>query len=308
MKKYTVTVAIPAFNEEKNIAHIIRMVLKQKQINFTLSQLTVYDDKSTDRTVLIVKKLNKQYPLISLVEGQIQHGKMFLLNEIFKHARHDITIVLDADIGLVGDHFIEQLISPIIMNSTVNMVVANEAPLQAKTLIGKILRASFVLWDYVRLSVPNQDHVQNFYGAATAYRSSFAKTLQIPENLADERLYIFLMAKKTNSFRFLKNVKIVYWPITTIYDFVKISERSFGTKQQELEKIFGKDIETSCKIATKYKMIGIIKSLYYQPIYTPLALMVSYFLNKAAMRNTKRKSMLWEISTSTKKPILKVNL
>lgn len=49
MKKLSVSVGIPAYNEEQNIASLIFGILKQKVNNITLKEIIVISDGSTDK-------------------------------------------------------------------------------------------------------------------------------------------------------------------------------------------------------------------------------------------------------------------
>lgn len=303
MKKNTLTIAIPAFNEEKGIKPLLKDVFRQKISNVVLKDIIVLSDGSSDKTVEIVKKLQRNHKKLLLIQGKKQLGKVARLNEIFKMNKSDLLLVLDADIGLVGDKFIYEMVKTMKSDRKAEMVVSHQVPLQPKDFIGKVLHASFMLWDYVRLSIPNKDHVQNFYGAATLYRKSFAKTLRIPKKATEERLYIYLMAKNRNSFRYAEKAVLLYWAIGTVDDYRKLSKRSFGVEQPALEKIFGEKIHTAYVIPRRYKIIGLFKSFYHQPFFTPLALIAGIILARMTQKHADKTTALWEIVKSTKKPI-----
>jgi hypothetical protein len=127
--------------------------------------------------------------------------------------------------------------------------------------------------------------------------------LYIPDEATEERLYLYLMAKKTNGFRYTYNAQIVYWPVTTIYDFVKLSERAFGRPQPAVNKLFGYDATYHYTIDKKYKRIGTIKSFLHDPFFTTLGFILGIILSKATLERKGEDSQLWEISLSSKKSI-----
>ena len=301
-KMANLTVAIPAYNEAVNIKNILNCLLRQRHKNFSLREIVVYSDGSTDSTCEIVKRMQNRSPIIKLVEGEARRGKIFRLNQMFRRNRSDLLVVLDADINLIGVNFLENLVRAIASDPNAKMAVAHQIPLRSRNFIGKVVYASYLMWDFIRFSVPNRDHVQNFYGAATAYRGSFVKTLNIPTGLAEERLYIYLTAKKTNGFRYCNSAKILYWPVSTLPEFVKQAKRSFGKSHSELDKIFGPESSAGYTIPWRYKLQGIIKSFYHQPLFTPLALVFNFTLSRLTLVTPVQNSHLWEISASTKKP------
>lgn len=300
-QKPTLTVAMPAYNEEKNISGILKTVLSQNQKIIKLKNIVVYSDGSNDKTINIVKKIQKNHPAVKIVEGKKRRGKMYRMNQIFSDCRSDILILFDADVKLVGPNFLDNLSQEIIKDPKANLVVSHAVPFCPKDLIGKILHATYIMWDYVRLSIPHFDHVQNFYPAAAAYRGSFARALRFPPQATEDRIYIYLMAKKTNSFRYTFKTTVNYWAVTTMREFINLSHRSFGSRQSELEKIFGKQVNTIHIIPLKYKIIGILKSFLHQPLYTPAAIFLGFLLSKLTAKKKAPSTGLWEISTASKK-------
>src|SRR5258708_4851444 len=129
MKKITVTVAIPAYNEDENINTIIVSLFSQSVKQIFLKDIVIYTDGSTDQTVNSIKKLQKQFPKLQLREGKANKGKLYRLNEIFRDNTADILVVLDADIGLNGKHFLENLVNEIICDNNVMLATAHTVPL-----------------------------------------------------------------------------------------------------------------------------------------------------------------------------------
>jgi glycosyltransferase involved in cell wall biosynthesis len=303
-KKISLTVAIPAFNEEANIANVLVSLIKQKQTNFSLKEICVYSDGSTDKTVEIVKKLKKTYHIIKIIESYDRKGKNFRLNQIFLENSSEIVAIVDADIGILGNDFLVNLAKVLIADSQAQMVVAHQKLLKPDNFMGKLMYYSYLNWDFVRLGVPNQDHVQNFYGAATAYKKSFARSLHIPPGVKEERLYIYLMAKKQSGFRYTFASTIVYYPVSTWEDFMKLSRRSFGTNDAKLNKIFKFETSTATIIPREYRIRGYLKSLIRSPFYAALSLGLNLFISRLRPKNKIVSSSLWEITKSNKKAII----
>jgi glycosyltransferase involved in cell wall biosynthesis len=301
--KITMTVAIPAYNEERNIRNILTQLLKQSREKYTLRKILVYSDGSNDKTVSIVKNISKHSQLIKLVEYKKQRGKIYRLDSIFRKNVDDVLVLLDADIVLVDDKFLDNLIEPIISDSSVQMVAAHQILVRPENFAGKVIYSIFLLWDYVRWSVPNKDHVQNYYETATAFRGSFARKLHIPEGATDSRMYVYLMAKKDNGFRYADNAKLLYRTASSFKQYIQMADRPFGSPQPALEKYFGRPIMADYIIPRKYVIAGIVKSFYRQPIYTPVAIISGYIFNKLSVYKSKRKSTKWEISTTSKQYI-----
>lgn len=93
-KHFSVSVLIPAYNEEDAIAPTIKAVFKSDYDN--LKEVIVVDDGSTDRTVSVVKKLLKKYSKLKLLEKK-NSGKADSLNQAIKIAKGELIAVVDSD-------------------------------------------------------------------------------------------------------------------------------------------------------------------------------------------------------------------
>ncbi|HZE86811.1 MAG TPA: glycosyltransferase family 2 protein [Methylomirabilota bacterium] len=299
----TVTIGIPAYNEEQNIDNLLQSLLLQKHADFAIQEILVVSDCSNDNTDKIVQKFSQKYPFIKLIQGKNRKGKYFRVNQIFKSCKSDVLIVLDADIALVGKNFIQKLTHTLITDPKAQLVSAHNILLQPKDLIGKVIHANFVLWDFVRQSIPYYDHAANFYGSATAYRGTFARSMTIPDTLSDPHLYIYLSAKKLNGFRYCREAEVLQWPLSTLEDLDKFLNRTIGKKDKMLEKMFDVKIEDVYYFPRRYKFLGLLKALLRYPFYTPLALLLSFSIAKRKLPQKKTNSPIWDITLSSKKPI-----
>ena len=94
--KKTVTVGIPAYNEEKNIKFLIESLLKQKLQNAIFKEIIVISDGSTDKTVEKIKTVKSRF--IKLIVYKKRLGQNQALNQIAQVANSDILVLTDADV------------------------------------------------------------------------------------------------------------------------------------------------------------------------------------------------------------------
>lgn len=87
----TISLIIPAFNEEKNISKTIKSILNQDYPKDKLN-LIVVNDGSTDKTEKIVKEFKK----VKII-NQKHQGKAAALNTGLKHIKTDLVGFIDAD-------------------------------------------------------------------------------------------------------------------------------------------------------------------------------------------------------------------
>jgi cellulose synthase/poly-beta-1,6-N-acetylglucosamine synthase-like glycosyltransferase len=95
----TVSILIPAHNEEQVIGRILQGMTKLTYSKDKL-QIIVIDDASTDNTGKIAEEYSKEYPYIKVIhrsKKEGKRGKASALNAGFKHANGEIVLCFDAD-------------------------------------------------------------------------------------------------------------------------------------------------------------------------------------------------------------------
>lgn len=102
----TVSIVIPAFNEEKSIGHVLETVKKVTSI----TQIIVVDDGSTDNTSKIVS----QFTDVTLIKHERNKGKGSAMKTGLKKVINDVVLFLDADLSEINQYQIESIIKPIL--------------------------------------------------------------------------------------------------------------------------------------------------------------------------------------------------
>ncbi|MFH8080561.1 MAG: glycosyltransferase [Candidatus Aenigmatarchaeota archaeon] len=105
----SVSILIPAYNEEKVIADTIKSILVSDYENDM--EVIVINDGSTDRTEKIVKEMQKKDKRIKLLKTN-HVGKARALNYGAKKAKYDYLVFLDAD-SVVDKNAIKEIIKPL---------------------------------------------------------------------------------------------------------------------------------------------------------------------------------------------------
>ncbi len=99
-----ISVIIPAFNEEMNIANAIRIAKKSSRVN----DVIVIDNLSTDKTAEIAKENGAR------VEYCPNKGKGNAMHDGIGFAKNDIIVFLDADVKYDNEDVVDCLANPII--------------------------------------------------------------------------------------------------------------------------------------------------------------------------------------------------
>src|SRR5260370_31297138 len=90
LRQPSVTVALSAFNEARNIKRLLKSILSQQEKGFSLKQIWVYCDGSTDSTVRQIRSLKARK--IKVYHGEKRMGKSVRLNQIYQRLKTDILV------------------------------------------------------------------------------------------------------------------------------------------------------------------------------------------------------------------------
>ena len=91
----TLSIIIPAYNEEENIGKILENIERSLSI---AHELVVINDHSTDNTRGIIIELSKRYSNIRLVDNNGQKGFANAVKTGFKNAKGEVVIPIMADL------------------------------------------------------------------------------------------------------------------------------------------------------------------------------------------------------------------
>ncbi|MBN1162290.1 glycosyltransferase family 2 protein [Patescibacteria group bacterium] len=89
------SVVIPVYNEKNTIGKIVERVKAVKDID---KEIIIVDDKSTDGTIELLRKMEKDQPDLKIYYKDQNMGKGHTLKVGFKYTTGDYVIVQDADL------------------------------------------------------------------------------------------------------------------------------------------------------------------------------------------------------------------
>ena len=305
-RKLTVTIGIPAHNEESNIKNMIESVLRQKGESFVLEKILVVLDGCTDNTLGIVGSMAKRDRRIKIMHDGKRTGKATRLNQIVTENGSDFVFLIDADMVLARPIEIERMVLEFVGSKKVNVVAGYQIPTETDSFIGKINNAAFKLWYGTTTSIKDGNHIYNLHGSISGLRNSFAKSFTFPNTITCDQGYLYMKAVLSDreGFKLAKNTKFIFRTVSTIKDSRLQGTRSIFKDKEQMRKYFGK--ETMAKeyaIPVKYKIISLIKFLMKDPVYTSLAICLGIFIRIFSLKDDLNKIGVWETVKSSKKRI-----
>jgi glycosyltransferase involved in cell wall biosynthesis len=201
MEKQKVAAIVPAYNEERTIGNVLKILKLAKEID----EIIVVSDGSTDKTAQIGKSFG-----VRVLEGPKREGKGRAMRKGVESTDAKIIAFFDADlIGLIPEH-ITQLIQPILKNEA-EMVVG------IRDRIGET-----PLW------LLKIDPLLAFGGERTMKREIF-------ENLPERFSQGFEIETALNFYCKINKIKVKYVKLKGLKMVIK--ERKYGFLKGFLERI-----------------------------------------------------------------------
>jgi glycosyltransferase involved in cell wall biosynthesis len=295
----TITIGIPAHNEEQNISALIGSILKQKG-NFTIERILIICDGCTDKTEQVVKAMRNKR--IHLTNDGKRTGKAERLNQLYRANRSDYMITLDADVVLKTPNEFSLWLAEFQKHPHAKVVAGNVQLANTRTnWVAKLLYYNHALWAVTTQLYKQGRNVHTSHGSAYLYSGAFIKTLSLPKNITCDQGFIYLYAQP-DGYYFAHNTSIICNPVS---DFSEIRVRYNRTMQEraDITKHFGSQALSVYTVPFIYRCMGIAKFFIKHPWYTIMAIGFNLSMRVAAKKDTNHANGLWSISKSAKQKV-----
>lgn len=303
-KRPTITIGIPAYNEEANIGTLLEKVLTQQCKWCTVNEVIVISDNSSDKTNTIITRLTQAYPQLRLIVGHKRLGKSARLQQLFDLSTSDLFVGLDADIQLTHSRVIETLVAPFFSSPKVGLAALNNQPYPAESWFEKVMNRLFYIWYAARVKVNGGDTIYNHQGMAFATKREVTSSVTFPRNLIADQHYLYIRVKELGyRFVFVAHERVRFFSPATVHDFIIQGRRAVEEKQQ-LIHLMGREIETYFHLPKRAIRLAVLKSFITHPLFTLLAMIAHFGLHVYLMaEHQPHTTATWEIPVSTKRSV-----
>lgn len=179
----TVSLILPAYNEEETIAKSIRQGLKQDYKGKI--EIIVVDDGSTDKTNKIAKKYAARYSNVKVLSHGKNKGKSEALNTGFSEARGEVCVFSDTDSVLASDalsKLVAHFKDPEVGMVAGMVIVGNE-----KNLLTRLQQIEYLLnQTVIRFCQSSHKNVLICPGACAAIRTQIARKIMVKDRTITE--------------------------------------------------------------------------------------------------------------------------
>ena len=97
-KKIEISIVVPVYNEEESLPELLRRTAGTMEKLGHQWEMVLIDDGSTDDSLKILKKLQKDYKQVQVLELRRNYGKAAALQAGFDHCKGGLIITMDGDL------------------------------------------------------------------------------------------------------------------------------------------------------------------------------------------------------------------
>jgi poly-beta-1,6-N-acetyl-D-glucosamine synthase len=286
------SVGIMAYNEEQNIAQLLRALRKQKLENVFVDDITVVSSGCTDNTENIVREFAEKDPGIILIVQENREGKSSAINLWIENATSEI-LVLESGDTLPDDDTLENLVSPF-EDASIGMTGTRPMPINnPNSFIGFAVHMLWRLHHLIALTKPKM-------GEMVAFRNVVKN---IPKSSAVDEDSIEVEIIKNG-------YKTIYCPEAIVRnkgpenfaDFI-LQRRRIYAGHLWLKEKFGHGVSTMSGIKAFKFLLNDFSWNFSSIFYTPGVIFMEIWgrlLGWYDFRIRKNNPQIWDIAASTK--------
>jgi len=300
MKKLpTISIGMSAYNEGKNIAFLLRELLAQKRTTWRLKEILVYTDACSDNTVAEAHAVHD--PHIYVHEGKTRKGKVGRVNEMMKDATGDAIVLFDADLKLANAHVIDALAKKLFSAPNIQLVGGNTKPFMPTTFFERAVYSTFLVFELSRKIMKNGHNIFGCNGGCLALKTTFARTITIPNVINEDDYIYFTCLKRGYGFRHVPTAIVLYKLPQTLKDYLSQTFRSNPEAVTlNFSQYFGDIVAKEYHRPILFLIRSIWQSILTYPLETGYIIIVNLIAKPFFPLISRRYKLEWYTAESTK--------
>jgi glycosyltransferase involved in cell wall biosynthesis len=296
----TVSIGIPAHNEEANIGVLLKHLLRQKETHGILAEIIVVSDGSDDQTVRVAKAVKDKR--IQVIDRKKRLGMNKTQNEIIRRVKGDILVMLNADVVPVNEYLLDELIQPMIHDKRIGLVGGNTVPVYSKTFVEWALNTGHNFKQSLYRQLNNSETLYLCHGRVRAFSRALYKKIKWPEDCPEDA-YSFLLCRHLGfKFVFVGSGSIHFRSPQTIQEHARQSLRFRRGQDRLLQYFPRKDVLDAYCISKSVLLRTIIWYFFTHPLSMASYVMIS-IITRLFYSHEETNLSKWEIAHTSKRVI-----
>ena len=298
----TLTIAVCAYNEAKNAAPFLTSLLRQDLQGLILKEILFVSDGSTDNTVAIVKKIQRNNRIVRLIQHKTRIGKSSHLNTIYRNLKTDYLVQTDADVIFEDKQAIQQIVTPMLKDKALYMTCGNPIPAPASTYLE--IAHNVVYMSLCETHKPIRGGQSAFIadGRLLGYRASFIKHVKVPHDMIANDVFTYFACRARGlKARYIPEANVIFRGPQLFRDKLRQNARSSAVKLRMIRHFPTQLVEKEMHIPLSVNL----KSKYNQFKRSPIMGIYMYCINIycqiRAVWYEKNLSAVWPIAKTTKR-------
>lgn len=298
----TVTIGIPAHNEEGNILNLLNTLTMQTSRYYKLKEIIVALDGCTDNTEKHVKNFALKQKNTIIINDKKRKGKAIRLNQIYKLASSDYLLSLDADILPKNPDMIDNLIKVFKKHPNTNVVGGRFVPVPQKSFMGKLSNISFLSFEDAFLKLNKGNNIYSLIGGCHMIKMTFGKYVSYPNGTISDQNYLYMMAIKNNHLGYRLSLKSEAYlrTVSTLKDWRVLGVRSTRTDKESVFKQFGLLARKEYYMPRKILIPSLLKFLFLHPVLTTGSIVMNIFIRLFPDQMYEPENGIWITTISSK--------
>ncbi len=295
MKTKKITIGIPTYYGGPSLVETVRSI--RASSNYSDALVVVCVDG-----VPLKKPIEKalQALNVDIVFSEVRGGQVARIKQIIGMCKTQFLVLTQDDI-ILDAQSLERIVAEFDQNPKTTMVAACELPTKPIMLFEKILASGYESALWIGEHWNNGDNYLLPSGRCLAFRTAHAQKFSLPEEIINSDTYLYFENKRLKGLcRYVKSA-VVYNPLPQKLKEHINQSRKFAISQAENQRYFKRDLNREYAIPTSLKVMGLIRSLSKQPLYTVAYLTINVYTRIAGRNLFKNATRFWDTDSSTKR-------